>query len=267
MKYGCVLLLITAIGLSSCQWGVPHNSKPAVTKDTLVYTYKTVKQQATDCSNKSDSTCTTAEIKYAVFAGQRKLNDTITQRLLRSYRVADKPDTGLQQQADNFIKAYESDTLGKVDHPGAAYSLESSASVIRQDSSLVTIEISTYAFAGGAHGSERITFINWNTKRNAIIALNDIFADGYKPKLTAVAEKIFRAEEKLTDTSSLENYFFKDAKFALNNNFLITPVGIRFLYNDYEIKPYSDGPTELLIPYAQIKSLLRPNTVVSQYHK
>ena len=55
--------------------------------------------------------------------------------------------------------------------------------------------------------------------------------------------------------------------FALNDNFLVTPVGIRFLYNEYEIKSYAEGQTELLIPYNKIKSLLRPQSVVSQYLK
>ena len=59
----------------------------------------------------------------------------------------------------------------------------------------------------------------------------------------------------------------KDNQFALNNNFLITPLGLRFLYNQYEIKPYSAGQTVLFIPYAKIKSLLLPHTVVSQYIK
>jgi len=98
--------------------------------------------------------------------------------------------------------------------------------------------------------------------------LPDVFAEGYTTKLTAAAEKIFRAQEKLSDTASLANgYMFKDGKFVLNNNFLVTPIGIRFLYNEYEAKPYSDGPTEILIPYTQIKPLLRSNTVISQYIK
>ena len=48
---------------------------------------------------------------------------------------------------------------------------------------------------------------------------------------------------------------------------MITPTGLSFLYNEYEIKSYAEGQTTLFIPYTQIKSLLRPKTVVSQYLK
>lgn len=253
-------------GLASCQWGVPHNNtKPAITKDTLLYTYKTIKERAPDCGSKPDSSCSLAKITYPVFTGQT-LNDTVKGRLLDAYRNDDKPDKSLRDQAKNFIAAYVADTVHK-NNPGMVYNLESTAAVVRQDSSLITIQIDRYVFAGGAHGSTYTGFINWDTKANRKISLNDLFAPAYEAKLTAIAEKIFRKDEKLSDTSSLRNYFFKDQKFSLNDNFLITPVGIQFLYNEYEIKSYAEGQTTLLIPYTQIKSLLRPNTVLKQYIK
>jgi hypothetical protein len=86
--------------------------------------------------------------------------------------------------------------------------------------------------------------------------------------LTKVADSIFRKQENLTPTASLKNdYFFKGDQFSLNKNFLITPLGLKFLYNQYEIKPYAAGQTVLDIPYAQIKTLLQPGTVVDRYIK
>ena len=266
-KRDIIFIAIILAAFTSCQWGVPHNkTKPAVAKDTLVYIYKNIEERALDCGNKPDTACSSAKITYPVFTTQNALNDTITHQLLAINSISEKPDKDLHQQAKNFIKAYMADSLRK-SNPDMVYTLESSATVLRQDSGLTTIQIDRYLYAGGAHGSTYTGFINWNTKAGKKIGLNDLFVPDYERKLSAIAEKIFRKDEKLTDTSSLKNYFFKDEKFALNDNFLVTPVGIRFLYNEYEIKPYVDGTTELLIPYAQIKSLLRPNTVVSQYIK
>lgn len=259
-------VLLVAIIASSCQWGVPHNTKPAITKDTLIYTYQTIKERTQDCGNKPDTACTTAEITYPVFKSQNALNDSIISRLLSVNSIGEKPYADLHQQAKSFIKAYLDDISPKK-KSDLVYTLESNATVVRQDSSLTTVQIDRYLFTGGAHGNTYTGFINWNTKASKKISLNDILANGYNENLTAAAEKIFRRDEKLSDTASLKNYFFKDKKFKLNDNFLITPVGLRFFYNEYEIKPYVEGSTELLIPYTDIRSLLRPNTVISQYIK
>lgn len=264
MRIACIFLLLVMAGFSSCQWGVPHNHKPAITKDTLKYTYQTIKERAADCGNKPDSACTVAKITYPIITAQQSLNDTITARLLSAYHNNEKSDSNLLQQAKNFIKVYEADTVKEHDK----FDFESSATVIRQDSSIITIEINRYSWTDGGHASDYTGFINWNTKNNKEIELADILKDGYSNNLNAIAESIFRKDEKLSATESLaKDYLFKNGKFSLNYNFLITPTGLRFLYNEYEIKPYAAGQTDLVIPYTEIKSLLKPNTVISQYIK
>jgi len=71
----------------------------------------------------------------------------------------------------------------------------------------------------------------------------------------------------LPDTGSLSNYTFENDIFSLSSNFKITPNGLDFFYDNYQIAPYAEGPIDLLIPYQSIKHLLRPNTVISQYIK
>ncbi len=259
-----ICLLAFAVFLYSCKGGAPHINKPADKNDTLVYTSKTIKEKAPDCGNKPDSACTIAKITYPVFTGQNALNDTITNRLLVINSISEKPDKDLHEQAKNFLQAYMNDSLRK-SNPGMVYSLESSATVVRQDSGLTTIQIDRYLFAGGAHGSTYTGFINWDSRANKNIKLDDILVDDYRDKLAPIAEKIFHAQ----DTTILDNNFsmVKNRKLVLTSNFLVTPIGLSFLYNEYELKPYSEGQTTILIPYVQIKPLLRPNTVISQYIK
>ena len=256
MQLKSVILLVIAWTLVACNWGARDTEKPEITTDTLKYTYKTIERKSADCSNKKDSGCIVAKIKYPVFIGQKLLNDTISHQLLIQFGIADKPDNSLEQLADAFLKS------------GRDFRLNTNTEVIRQDSSILIMELSGYRFLGGARGYSLTSFINWNTKAGKKIELKDIFIDGYAKNLNSVAEKIFRKQEKLSDSATLKpNYLFPEGNFTLNNNFLITPIGIRFLYNQYEIKPYPAGETNILIPYAEIVSLLRPNTVVTQYHK
>lgn len=264
-----VLIFVAMLGLSACQWGETSHQKPDINTDTLAFTYDTIKNRAPDCGDKADSACTVALIIYPRFVAQKALNDTLAQKLMSAgFNSPDKKrDTSLHSFAKNFIEGYVKDNP-KQYSPDMFYTLNLKATVVRQDSSLTTLQIEGYIYQGGAHGSSSVSFINWNTKSQSNLTLADILTDGYKAKLTAIADTIFRKQEKLGDTSSLaRDYFFKDNKFALNDNYMFTPIGIRFLYNQYEIKPYAAGTTDLFIPYTKIKLLLRPNTVVTQYIK
>ncbi|HEY4198782.1 MAG TPA: RsiV family protein [Mucilaginibacter sp.] len=262
---GIIFLMIICVTATSCEWGKPGKKAPKITKDTLKYTYTTIDEKGTDCNDNPDSLCAEAKIRYPVFAGQPALNNILYKQLLR-LSFTDSTVTDLKKIAANFVASYEKDRKTTPDL--TAYDLQSNINVIRQDSSLVTLEFGYTCECGGAHGSAYLEYINWDTKKNRKILLSDILIDNYKASLNKIAEKIFRKEENLGDTASLaNNYFFKDNRFSINDNYLISPTGIRFYYNDYEIKPYAAGPTDLLVPYSQIRSLLRPNTVVTQYHK
>jgi hypothetical protein len=267
MRFKNVGYFIIAVSLSSCEWGVPGKKNPAITKDTLVYTYQNFKERAPDCGDKPDSSCTVVKITYPVFNGQKTLNDSVTGKFNEFFGDNKKPDTSLKRITERFMGSYND---FRKDQPKSTlnFLLDAHAKVLRQDSSMLTIEVEGYTYTGGAHGESDTYFINWNTKANKNILLGAILTDGYNGKLTQVAEQIFRKQEKLSDTSSLAtNYFFKDNKFSLPDNYLLTPLGIKFLYNVYTIKPYAAGPTELLVPYSQIKSFIKPNTALSQFVK
>jgi hypothetical protein len=245
---------LAALGIIAWSTQACWNTKPKIEdaniyKDTLAYQFKTVNTKADDCAGKPDSACTTIKFKYPAFENQPLLNDTVvTGRLSWQY---------LQDYKN--LKKTNPDWKGN-------FELDCKVNVIRQDSSLLALEYNGYQYTGGAHGGTKIRYLNWNVKQTKKILLSDILKPGYEAELTAIGEKIFRKQENLDATTPLSrDYFFKDGKFALNQNFLITPFGLKFLYNQYEIKPYAAGQTTLDIPYAQIKALLQPNTVVARY--
>ncbi len=264
-----LFLIIVGCGLASCQWGKPGAKNPAITKDTLAYTYQNFKERASDCGDKPDSSCTVVKIIYPEFSGQRALNDSVTSNFNKLFGDDKKPDTSLKQISESFMGQYN-DFRKEEPKSTLFFLLDAHAKVVKQDSSLATIEVTGYSYTGGAHGVSYTYYINWNTKTNKSISLDDILVNGYSDKLNHIAEQQFRKNEDLRDTSSLANqhdYFFKDGKFSLPDTYLVTPLGIKFLYNVYTIKPYAAGPTELLLTYIQIKSLIKPNTVLSQYIK
>jgi hypothetical protein len=267
MKLQYLPLLGVVLLMNACMWGVPKAQSPGVTQDTLAYTYKAINEKTTDCKGQTDSGCMIVNIKYPFFPGQQNLNDSISQKITGLLQIDDVSQSiDLRAYTQSFIKGYQKE---KKQYPTTGhYKLNTKVKLVRQDSSLVTLEIDGYAFQSGARGYTGISFINWNAKINKPVYLSDILENDFQTKLTEIADSIFRKSENLSDTASLKpNYFFKNGVFSLNNNYLITPLGIRFLYNEYEIKPYAAGQTNLLIPYAKIKSLLLPHTVISQHLK
>lgn len=250
MKQNTLLILISVLAFSSCMWGEHGSSSNVVKRDTLAFRYQTI--------NSGDI----VRIKYPLFVQDKALNDTITNRILDLYSFDHKKSNSLKQLSDQFV----SDFHQTKSENNAFSKLNIDATIVRQDSSFTTIQLYSYVYTGGAHGNSGIHFINWNTHSHQPVHLNDIFKSDYEASLNTIAEKLFRQQEKLSDTASLvPDYFFRSGKFSLNNNYLITPLGISFLYNDYEIKPYAAGVTRLFIAYPKIQSLMKAHSVVSQY--
>ncbi|UEG54930.1 DUF3298 and DUF4163 domain-containing protein [Mucilaginibacter daejeonensis] len=254
-------------GMASCIQDKPKVDTPNVYTDTLTYKFTAINTQADDCKSKADTNCTSVKFKYPVFDNQPLLNDTVVTRLAMLLDPQ-KGKAGLQILTGQFLQDYKDFKRDEPDRKGVSFELDGKVSVVRQDSSLVTLAYDGYMYAGGAHGSTVTRYINWDVKADKKIELENILKPGYETELNKVAEKIFRKQENLTETASLkDNYFFKDDRFALNKNFLITPLGLTFLYNQYEIKPYAAGQTTVDVPYAQIKTLIQPGTVTARYTK
>ncbi|MVN93117.1 DUF3298 and DUF4163 domain-containing protein [Mucilaginibacter aquatilis] len=259
------LISIAGLSLTACVERKPKNDIPDVWQDTLTYQFKTINAKADDCAGKPDSACTTIKFRYPAFDNQPLLNDTVVTGL-STLLDRQKGIAGLQRLSWQFLQDYKDFKKQNPKSP-AFFELNSKVDVIRQDSSLLNLEYNGYQFTGGAHGMTIVRYLNWDVAGKKKILLSDIFRPGYEDELNKIAEQIFRKQENLSETASLaNNYFFKDAKFSLNQNFLITPVGITFLYNQYEIKPYAAGRTTLEIPYEKIKTLLKQGTVTARYN-
>ncbi|PTQ94090.1 uncharacterized protein DUF3298 [Mucilaginibacter yixingensis] len=262
IKASLVTGTLALLMLSACKWRHPNLTHAAITRDTLKYKYQEYTQKAGDCGKRADSSCSNVRFSYPEF-DQPELNGEVQARMVSLFQFHGFGKArSMEQLADDFLAIYKADSSQNK----LSYLLHINARVITQDSSLTTLQVSGEQFSGKGHGGSMITFVNWNNKTKQPLALEDILKDNSADRLNAVAEKLFRARENLADTASLKDYFFDHDKFQLNENFLITPIGLRFLYNQQEIKPAAAGQTDLLIPYPFIRELLKPNTVIAQYH-
>ncbi|HMI02954.1 MAG TPA: DUF3298 domain-containing protein [Pedobacter sp.] len=236
------------------------------TAKTIIYTYDSVKVYSKNPLSKDKNVTDTSKavISYPVFADEH-MNDFILKKVLLT-ADSGKNYTSYQAYATDFIKGFDDFQKTEKDSPQTWF-LEIRNDVEVQKTGYFSILSRFVSYMGGAHPNTVYSYLNYNPTTHQEILLDSLLLPGTMPKLTAIAEQIFRKNEKLSSTASLKDgYFFENNTFRLNDNFTITDEGLKFLYNPYEIKAYVYGTTELLIPFSALKGIAKPNSLLSPSH-
>lgn len=169
----------------------------------------------------------------------------------------------LDEMADSLFKDFKSFQEEFKDSP-QSWEIEGTTAVNYNDHSIVSLQTDTYWYLGGVHPNELSLLVSLNSENGKRINFSDIFREGFESELNRIAEKIFRKDKKLSATEDLEKagFWFNDNKFVLNENFGIKNNGLVFYFNSYEIAPYSDGPSEIFIPYDEIKNFIKEESLL-----
>jgi len=135
------------------------------------------------------------------------------------------------------------------------------------DEHIYSYGINRYVFMGGAHGLNTINYLNFNLKNGKQITESDLFMKNSTKKLTELIKKRI-VEQSLEDESlepikNLEKTDFWTDAIKPNGNFYITDESLNYVFNPYEIGPYYLGITEVRLPYERLKSILKPNSIIS----
>lgn len=124
----------------------------------------------------------------------------------------------------------------------------------------LTYETSCYVFLGGAHGSAVCYPVNIVKATGKVLATIDTLKQkALQPILRrGVKEYISKAENRKIKDSDLQNMLFVEhGIIPLPATVpVLTPEGLRFVYQQYEIGPYALGMVEFTVPYADVKSCL-----------
>lgn len=225
--------------------------------DTLAFHYDSLKTYSKNLvsANKGIKDTTMATIVYPIFNNQQ-VDGLVKGNALKANGPDEPPYKSYEDLANRFIRQYDDFQKEGLGHTPAWFK-EVHITVLPQRKNYLGLKYFYVDYAGGAHPNSAIIYKNYNSTNLQEIKLADLIPPANQPKFIEVAEKIFRVNEKLDPKQSLDNgYFFDKGVFTLNDNFTITDQGLKFLYNTYEIKPYFEGTTELLIPYTAIKGLL-----------
>lgn len=147
-------------------------------------------------------------------------------------------------------------------------------SVEYADDDLISINFSEDTFTGGAHGSRNTLTLTYDLKAGRELKLADLFKPGAK-YLTTIANYAMRDLKGRKDPESGENRglaqdIFEDGAKPTAENYKhwnITKKGLMFTFPQYQVASYAAGPQTVIIPYANLKDIARPDGALAKVKK
>ncbi|GHT67506.1 hypothetical protein FACS1894110_13120 [Spirochaetia bacterium] len=123
---------------------------------------------------------------------------------------------------------------------------------------LVVIRRDWYEYTGGAHGNFLIDYFVIDPAVAKRLTLDDILKTEARPLVLARIEEALRNMRELKDGEPLTKGGFFEETVNIPDNFFLSPEGLGFLWNIYEIAPYAYGPIEVILPYEKVMGCLTP---------
>lgn len=118
--------------------------------------------------------------------------------------------------------------------------------------------IKYYQYTGGAHGGTFITCRNLRLEDGSLVTLDNYFKPGYEKVLLPVLERKLLEYAECDSRDELDDHgYFSNEPMFVSENFEIRQDTIDFIYNQYDIAPYSTGITTLSVPEDLIRDIIR----------
>lgn len=202
------------------------------------------------------------ESELAAAPFREAFNKTVNQALVQSLAIEAISDTATldkaaQQAIEEYKSAAKSGSAGILAH----WNYDSGVDVICNQNSVLSVELAFYSYTGGAHGAHYAQYVNYNLQTGKPITLNSDFEPHAAKALTSLL--LDKAKKSFGVTSFADiGFLIKEEEFVPTDNIKIMPNGISFHYNPYEIASYAMGHIELYVPFSEIKTMLKPNSIL-----
>lgn len=137
------------------------------------------------------------------------------------------------------------------------WSYDCSTSFSDNHQKFTTFSGGMYLYSGGAHGNTYYNHINVEKAAGKELKLTDFITDTVA--FYTLADSCFRAQNEISATENYSDlgFWFADDRFYCNDNFYLSSEGFHFIFNVYEIAPYSHGLFEFSVPFEICRELIR----------
>jgi len=241
MNNKIILILLLSIFLNSCE-----KEKP------ITFSSESFTEESLDrCKNVS---CPEVTINYVIVDGEKavseKINKTLTDSIIAILYMGDeeKPSEAktIAEAADHFIKMYR---MHSAEFPDlmTEYFAEINVNDLYNSEEIISFEIKTYLYRGGAHGYGMTLFLNFDPLTGELISPQSLFKN--KKEFSAFAESKFREANAIPKNENINStgFYFEEDTFFTPENIGVTNDSIILIYNPYEIGSYAEGAIQLNI--------------------
>jgi len=251
-----------------------HNKMLKIPVDfTLKATYSqaSIPMKAFEYTSKEyfndDKSQPTASYHLSVLFPSSVIDDaTYHQLMLRIYKLIgyrgelNKKENIISSLKESFFKQFESSLQNiQTDSFNTSFNWEKSirVDVINNENSLLCLQVETYAKTGRRDGSKVVKYLVFDISENKVIKISEIVSAEKQPLLNALLQEKIRTHYHIKTEKSLTDMGFFQDSITATRNFYMHPGGLGFYYNVYEIAPFSNGPTDLFIPWTQLEGILK----------
>lgn len=216
--------------------------------------------------------CMFVEFIYPHFEGSDPvLNDSLGKQVAQFFSdstVIRLSQDLLMDTAGRLFGSYDS-TLSYFDDYSLPWMVEKHVSIRGLTEHYITVEFRDRRFTGGAHGTDFRYYRTYNRNPFGELKMDDLVRAGNRDALRRIAEKRFRLNRQLGYNRTLEEagFWFPDGRFAMPVNAGLTNKGLLLYYNAYEVAPYAEGPTSVLIPFDELTGILNPRYLPSHLER
>lgn len=120
------------------------------------------------------------------------------------------------------------------------------------DEKIISLGKNIYEYKGGAHGITKIQRKTYDIDSMKLIHLKNELKIENDEFINLIKSKLLKEHDK--------NEFFNIDEFKMSEIFEVRQNGLIFIWEPYEIAPYSSGVIELFISYEELKPFWRANS-------
>ena len=194
------------------------------------------------------------------------LTDALGERFVTSaYSTDDALVAYVNSLQAEFDKAMEECDLDDGDlGDGSDYMFlwenELSTTVSNYSNPILVCKTTGYSYEGGAHGLGGDRYNVYST----VTGMPQRLADVFEPSSLQAVARLMRDElGRMIPDSEIGDFSIDEVRPV--ENFNVTPDGITFVFNPYEIAAYSYGVIEISLPAAEVRRYIRAESAVAAY--